>query len=243
MHKRLFAVLALGLAALACNWSDIVPPAAPEIVPSPLPTFAISTLTPTPTETPSPTPTSTPSTPIAWSKDPLGVNCRYGPGKEWEVVTSLSAGTIAEIKGRTVNTAWWYIQDPLHDGVFCWVAYDVVDTAGNLNTIPIVEPPKALVTELKVDAVVSFTACGDLNDVTFKGTITTNGPATVTYHWEVNGDKHVLMPEESVDFTEAGTQQVTTDMFSAECGAYSVVLQLRNPDETSAEKAFKIQAP
>ena len=119
----------------------------------------------------------------------------------------------------------------------------MVDTAGNLYTIPIVEPPTALVTELTVDAAVTFVACGSPNEVTFRGSITTNGPATVTYHWEVNGDEHMLMPEESIELSEAGTQKVTTDMFSADCGEYSVVLQIRNPDEKLTEKPFKIQAP
>ena len=243
MHKRLFAVLALGLAALACNWSDIVPPAAPEIVPSPLPTFAISSLTPTPTETPLPTPTSTPDVPVAWSKDPLGVNCRYGPGKEWEVVDTLLPDTITEIKGRTVNTAWWYVSDPLTPDGSCWVSYDVVDTAGNLNTIPIVEPPVAGVTEVAVDAVVTFTSCGVPNQVTFKGDITANGPTIVTYHWEVSGDKQEIMPEETIEFTAAGTQKPKTDVFSADCGNYSVSLRVTDPTEISTEKIFKIQTP
>ncbi|MBN1454163.1 MAG: hypothetical protein JW963_24310 [Anaerolineales bacterium] len=242
MYKRLFAILALISAVLACNWSDIVAPAAPEIEPSPIATFAIPTRTPQPTETPLPTLTSTPAVPIAWPKD-LGVNCRYGPGKEWETVSSLLAGTTAEIKGRTVDTAWWYIQDPLHSGDFCWVAYDVVDTAGNLNIVPLVEPPAASVIEVTVDAVVAFTACGGPNEVTFRGTITTNGPATVTYRWEVSGDKREIMPDETIDFASAGVQKPIDFVYSADCGNYSVSLRVTDPTETSAEKIFKIQVP
>jgi hypothetical protein len=78
----ILSLLVLILTALACNWTDLVPPAAPEIEPSPLPTFAIPTLTPIPTETQLPTPTSTPGAPIALPKT-LGVNCRYGPGQGW----------------------------------------------------------------------------------------------------------------------------------------------------------------
>lgn len=234
--------MVLVLAALACNWSDIVAPAAPEIEPTPLSTFAIPTRTLQPTETPLPTLTSTPDVPIVWPKD-LGVYCRYGPGKGWEAISSLPAGITAEIEGRTVDTAWWYVQDPLHTGDFCWVAYDVVDTAGNMNIIPIVQPPVASVTKVTVDAVVTFTACGIPNEVTFKGAITTNGPITVTYYWEVSGDKQVVMPEETIEFTEAGMQKPTTDVFSADCGNYSVTLRVTNPTETSAEKVFKIQTP
>ena len=200
MSKRTFSIIALVLAALACNWSDIVPPAAPVIEPSPLPTFAISTLTPVPTETSLPMPTSTPDAPVAWPKD-LGVNCRYGPGKEWEAVSSLPAGTITEIEGRTVNTSWWYVSDPLNLDSFCWVAFDVVDTAGNMNIIPIVEPPMASVTAVTADAVVAFTACGGSNQVALNGSITANGPAEVTYHWEVSGDQQEVTPDETIKFS------------------------------------------
>jgi len=242
MYKRLFAILALVLAALACNWSDIAPLAAPVIEPSPLPTFAISTLTPIPTETPLPTATSTPDAPIAWPKD-QGVNCRYGPGKEWESVSSLLSGTVTEIKGRTINTAWWYIQDPLHTGEFCWVAYDVVDTAGNLNIIPIVEAPLASVTAVTLETVVTFTACGSDNQVTFNGSIAANGPMEATYHWEVSGDQQLVTPNETLPFPEARAQKISTEFFSADCGDYSVKLLVTSPNEESVEKAFKIQEP
>lgn len=242
MEKRFFALLVLLLAALACNWPDLLPPAAPVIEPSPLPTFAISTLTPVPTETLLPTPTSTPDAPIAWPKT-LGVNCRYGPGKEWETVSSLSTETVTEIKGRTINTAWWYVSDPVNLGEYCWVAYDVVDTAGNLNIVPIAEPPLASVTSVTVDELVTFTACGDSNQVIFNGSIAANGPIAVTYHWEVSGDLQNTTPDETIQFSEFGAQKLTGDFFSADCGDYSIKLIVTTPNEASAEKAFKIQAP
>lgn len=232
------------LVALACNWSEVAPPAAPVIEPSPLPTFAISTLTPVPTETPPPTPTSTPEAPVAWPKN-LGVNCRYGPGREWEVVSAIPPGTITEIKGRTVNTAWWYVSDPMKlDDSFCWVAYDVVDTAGNLNIIRIVDLPVASVTEVTLDTVVvTFTACGDSNQVTFNGAITTNGPVTVSYHWEVNGAAQQTTADETFQFSQSGTQKVTTDIFISECGEYTAKLRVTEPNEILALNSFGIQSP
>jgi len=235
-------LLALILAALACNWSNVAPPAAPVIEPSSLPTFAISTLTPVPTETPLPTVTSTPDMPIAWPKD-QGVNCRYGPGQAWDTVSSLLPGTTTEIKGRTVDTSWWYVNDPLKQDSFCWVSYDVVDTAGNLNIIPIVEPPTASVTKVTADAVVAFIACGSSNSATFNGSITTNGPATVTYHWEVSGDDQNTTADETLQFARTGSQTVTANAFSADCGEYTLTLHVTDPNETSVDKAFKIQAP
>lgn len=242
MLKRTFSIIALMLAALACNWSDVVPLAAPVIEPSQLPTFAISTLTAVPTETPLPTPTSTPDVPVAWPKD-LGVNCRYGPGEEWEAVSSLPAETMVDIKGRTIDTAWWYVIDPMNLDDFCWVAYDVVDTAGNLNIIPIIDAPIASVTDVTTDALVTFTPCGGSNQVTFNGSIIANGPTTVTYHWEVSGDAQSTMPDETIQFSESGTQNLSNDSFSADCGDYSVKLVVTSPNETIADKEFKIQVP
>ncbi len=242
MPKRYFPILVIILAVLACNWSDIAPPAAPVIEPSPLPTFAISTLTPAPTETPLPTLTSTPDAPIAWPKD-LGVNCRYGPGEEWEAVSSLPAETITEIGGRTIDTSWWYVSDPLNLDRFCWVSFDVVDTAGNMNIIPIVEPPTALVTAVTADALVAFTSCGSSNQVTFNGSVMVNGPIAVTYHWEVSGAAQGTTPDETIQLSESGKQKLTNDFFSADCGVYTVELLVTSPNEATAEKVFNIQAP
>jgi len=242
MSKKFYALLALILATIACNWSDFVPPAAPVIEPSPLPTFAIPTITSTPTEIPSPTPTSTPEVPIAWA-GALGVNCRYGPGQGWEVVSTITEGTIAEIKGRTINTAWWLIQDPLQTDTLCWVSYDVMKTAGNLNTVPIADVPEALVTNATVDVAVKFTACGNTNDVTFNGSVKTNGPTTLTYHWEVSGDAQETISEKTIELSEAGTHKFSAETFDADCGNYLVKLLITSPDEVSADKEFKIQAP
>jgi len=119
----------------------------------------------------------------------------------------------------------------------------VMDTAGNLNIVPLVEPPMASVTTVTLDTVVTFTACGNENQVKFNGSIAANGPIEVTYHWEVDGDGRLVTPDETLSFTEARTQKISTDVFSADCGDYSVKLLVTSPNEESAEKNFKIQAP
>lgn len=240
--KGSLAIVTLVLTALACSLLDYLPEPAPVIEPSPLPTFAIPTETSAPTETSLPTVTPTPAKPIAWPKD-LGVHCRYGPGKEWEAVSAIPAGTTVEIVGRVSETTWWYVRDPMHEGRFCWIAFDVVDTAGDLTGISIVEPPSALVTEVKVEASVAFVACGGPNPVTFNGWITTNGPATVTYHWEVGGDKQNVTGNETLTFTEAGTKKLTGDAYDADCGNYFVVLSVSGPNEMTARRDFSIKAP
>jgi len=243
MHKRvIFPFLALTLAGWACSLSDYLPEPAPVIEPSPLPTFAVPTYTPVPTQTPLPTVTPTPEKPIAWPKE-LGVHCRYGPGKEWEAVSAVPAGTRVEIVGRLSDTTWWYVADPLHEGDFCWVAFEVVDTAGDMTVIPIVEPPTASVTQVKVEAVVAFAACGGPNPVSFSGKIAANGPTTVTYHWEVGGDKQNVTGDETLTFAEAGTKTLTADAYDADCGNYFVVLVVTSPNEVTARQDFSIKAP
>lgn len=243
MHKRIiFPFLALLLTGWACSLTDYLPEPAPIIEPSPLPTFAVPTETPLPTETSQPTVTPTPEKPIAWPKE-LGAHCRYGPGKEWEAVSAVPAGTTVEIVGRVSETTWWYVKDPLHEGSFCWVAFEVMDTAGNMTVIPIIEPPAAQVTRVAVEASVAFAACGGPNPVTFSGKITANGPTTVTYHWEVGGDKQNVTADEALTFTEAGTKKLTADAFDADCGNYFVLLSVTGPNEMTARQNFSVKAP
>ncbi len=240
--KITFTTLVLILAMLACNWPDFLPPAAPEIQPTPIPTFIVPSETPVPSATPLPTLTPTPSGPIAWPKD-LAVNCRFGPGKDWAAISALPVGITSEIVGRTSETTWWYIQDPLNPGKFCWVATDVTDTAGNMNLIPILEAPEALVDEVTVDVAVTFSACGGPNPIAFTGAITTNGPATVIFHWEVGGDKQNITPDETLTFVEAGTKSVTAGAYSADCGSYFVLLKTSSPNEEFDRQDFKVEAP
>jgi hypothetical protein len=240
----LFSLLALLLAALACNWTEVAPPPAPVIEPSPLPTFAISTLTPVPTETPLPTPTSTPDAPVAWPKSE-GINCRYGPGQEWEVVSTILPETVTEIKGRTVNTAWWYVIDPTElEQSFCWVAYDVVDTAGNLNVVPIVQLPTASVTDVVVDSInVTFSACEGESRVVLDGTVEANGPLTVTYRWEVNGASQKSSEDKTLNFSRSGANDVSAEIILSGCGDYTAVLLVTEPDELQAQETFRVQSP
>lgn len=243
MHKReMIIFLVLILLMLACSLSDYIPAPAPVIEPTALPTFGIPSETPVPTQTSLPTATPTPTTPVAYPKE-LGVNCRYGPGEEWGIVSALPAGTTTEIVGRVSETTWWYVKDPLNPGVFCWLSAQVVDTAGNLAVIPIVEPPTASVTKVKVQADFTFETCSGLNPVTLTGSITTNGPATVTYHWEVGGHKQEIMADETIEFTEAGVKKITIDPYLLDCGTYFFALHVSSPNQASARQDLTVKAP
>ena len=146
--KTILSAVFLMAGMLACN----LPAGAPqlEVVPTNT-TQPLFTDTPTqtvlPTETSLPTLTPTPTIPIAWPSD-KGVNCRYGPSTDWVSVGSLLVGQTAEIQGRNDDSSWWYVTNP--DSGHCWVAASVTNTAGNLSNLPIIAPPQAEVTSVKI---------------------------------------------------------------------------------------------
>src|ERR1044071_4469964 len=147
--RILFSSLVLVFAMLACNLPSNIP-ATPtptlQILPSatvtqPLPTD-LPTQTPLPTNTPPATLTSTPAIPVAFPKD-ANVNCRLGPGTAWIPLSALVVGQSSQISGKNSDGTWWSVADPQNSGKKCWVAASVVNTAGNLAVIPIVDLPKA----------------------------------------------------------------------------------------------------
>lgn len=245
-YRPLLASLILILSILACNLPSGTPtPTAaaappPTAAPTQPPATAIPSNTPLPTDTPLPTATATPAIPIAWPKS-VAVNCRYGPGTAWAAVSALQLNVQAEIAGRNAGNDWWYIKDPLNPGDFCWVAMSVTNAAGNLAPIPIVAAPEALVTGVSVNAEVTYSACGGPNPIQFSGKVTTNGPTTITYQWEITGDKQNTTSPETLKFDAADTKSVPDPgAYSADCGNYAITLHVTDPNEKSAKKNFKV---
>jgi hypothetical protein len=244
-YRIWLSIVVIVLVGLACNLLQSGTAGQAENTPtltSPtqIPDTPLPSSTPLPTATSLPTLTPTPTTPITWAID-KGVNCRYGPGLEWEVVSALLVGTNAEILGKNAPGDWWFIRDPLNQGGFCWVAAGVTNAAGNLGALPIVDAPSASVTRVTVDAVASYVACGGPNPITFSGTITTNGPATVTYQWEIGGDKTNTSAPETIGFNSADTKNVPDPgAYTADCGNYFVRLHVTDPSDKAAKKDFKI---
>jgi hypothetical protein len=108
-----------------------LPTAAPTVTPSPAPTS-----TPLPSPTPAPIGlTVTPSTArVLVDGD---VNVRSGPGTDYAILGTLTAGTEARVTGR--SGGWWQID---YNGAPGWVFGEIVtavDTAG----VPEVQPPAA----------------------------------------------------------------------------------------------------
>src|SRR6266508_7029637 len=193
MKSRSFLfVFALVLAMLACNLPSKAATETPTLaIFTPSVTQALPTNAPTqtllPSNTPPATSTGTPAVPVALPKE-VAVNCRLGPGVGWIVLSGLSVGTSSQIAGKSGDGGWWYIVDPFNSGRKCWVASSVTNAAGNLAGIPVVEAPKATVTKVTLDLspdTINAVACpGAGPPIELAGSIETNGPTSVTWHFD-----------------------------------------------------------
>jgi uncharacterized protein YgiM (DUF1202 family) len=251
---RLFLVLLAALLVLACNFplftAATQAPANPSgnqslgnpTANATASAIALSTFFPTATLIPpTATITATPSAPQV-TPNSTAVNCRSGPGVEYDVKDVINVGQIAQIQGKSNDGNWWYVRDPNNSSVFCWVAASVVTAAGNLSGIAIIAPPSAVVTSVTVDASVNTPVfCGGPNAVMFNGTITTNGPTKVQFQWEIRGDKSNTTSPQTINFKSAGTKSAPDPgAYSTDCGHYSITLHVLSPNDISATKKFSV---
>ncbi len=89
---------------------------------------------PVATPAPTPTPTPTPLTPVAITK-PKRMNVRRGPGTNYDVVTSVPAGTVADIIAVGPKNEWWQVQlDDLDEPA--WLFKGLTDAGGPLERVP-----------------------------------------------------------------------------------------------------------
>ena len=240
-RRTLFATVALVLAMLACN---LPAGATPTPLPTPTPLFTETpSATPLPTATLVPPATSTPTIPIAWPKE-LPVNCRVGPGVEWFNISGLLVGQVATIQGRNADSSWWYVVTPLDPGAPCWVAASVTLTAGNLTGLPVIPLPQAQVTniELKLDPRnQSLPGCfGPPEQIEFEGSITTNGPTEVKWHFET--EEGGSMGSHTLDFDKFGTKGVAGSYGPTTWpGDFWVRLIVTQPNGEEIQKNYKIE--
>jgi hypothetical protein len=250
MKYRFLALsLALILAVSSCNFpSGTAPtdtpipilntPAAPTQTPLP-------TNTPPPTNTPLPTLTFTPSVPTVTTRD-QPVNCRFGPGTAWLAVSALNLGQSSQIVGKNSTNEWWYIQDPLNPGRNCWVSASVTSASGNLANVPIVQTPAASVTNVElsleprlIDLV--LLCAGVIPKIEFDGTIETNGPTTVNWHFETQ--QGGAQANRTTEFDAFGTKDVSgeyTPVAPLLPGDYWVRLIVTSPNSLTAEETYRI---
>ncbi len=186
----------------------------------------------------------TPSVPMI-TPNAVNVNCRAGPDLAYNSVSVLAFGASTQVVGRTADSSWWYVQDPNNPGGNCWVAASVVTILGPTAAIPVAALPPPIANKVTV-AVNSPTSvvCGQPNPVTFSGTISTNGAATVQYQWEITGSQTNTTGPQTLAFTGAGTQAAANPgAINVDCGNYTVTLHVTSPNDLSASKTFTISNP
>jgi hypothetical protein len=88
----------------------------------------------------------------------------------------------------------------------------------------------------------------DTNPITFKISMTTNAPATVTYHLEVyNADKSMLLDQTtnaSLVFTSGATQTINSgNMYRTDCGTFIIKLIVTAPNSMTAQTTWSVVKP
>ena len=86
---------------------------------------------------PTPAPTSTPSG-YHLTIASVFQNVRGGPGMQFDIIGQLPRGAQARVLGATVDYSWLVID---FRGQWGWLASFLVDTFGNRNLVPIIQPP------------------------------------------------------------------------------------------------------
>lgn len=79
----------------------------------------------------------------------VSLNVRSGPGTEFNRLTTLNAGTVVPIIGRTPNNAWWLVR--VNNSISGWIAQADPGNPNNIfitiygvcTGVPIINPPTA----------------------------------------------------------------------------------------------------
>jgi hypothetical protein len=218
---------------------SLAPAAALVPTATPTPEFT-PTLTLTPTETF--TPTS--STPMVQVLDKTA-NCRYGPSLDYLPVGSMPPGEWVPIDATIGNESWWRIQLPSNPTIYCWIGASLSETAGDLNQVQVVEAPggEVIGITLSVPSLLHG-SCSGSNTNDFTGTLTTNGPGEVLYHWVVDNSKGLNMNSSSskrLIFHTAGTLEVDSWSFTGGCGNYVVKLIATDPNQKVATASYQVE--
>src|SRR5512142_2071557 len=142
-------LLLAAIALLAACAPAATPTAAAPSVQELAATIAASTIraanvsSPTPTELPTlqPAPTAKPTLVIRSDN----TACRSGPGADFQVVATFSAGASVNMLGKDSADAYWIILDPASQSP-CWVQAQDGTPAGSFEALPEMTPQAESVT-------------------------------------------------------------------------------------------------
>jgi len=244
--KRRIAVTFVVVFLTACNLPNqtiSTPPSAltPDSTPKPFSTptrVPIETLLALPTATF--VPTSTPRLALASPNNQL-VNCRYGPNTAFAVVGNLDVGGQAEVVGKNIDATWWNVKNPDDPSTVCWLAASVITVTGNVDALPVVDTPPALVSNIsiRIDPPSMNVACNSLpQTVTANADITTNGPAVVTWRWETSENETI--DRSGLQYFEAGAQGVFLNYKVNTAKDYWIQVHILTPNDVIGRATFKV---
>lgn len=248
-HRFWIVFVAAAIGMSSCNLQATRPTETPESTPTTVldtPTSSTVTTTPVPIETllsmdlPTIAPTSTPSVFLASPKD-QPVNCRFGPATSYAVIGALNLGRQAEMIGRDPDSTWWYVRNPSDPSTSCWLSAEFVETVGNVQSLPVVNPPVIMVTGVyvRVDPPVMNIACDAFpQTVVISAEITSSGPSTVTWHW--SSSMGIVSPDKQVLF-EVGDTKTVQDYYQVDrVSDYIVQVQTTLPNIMTGQASFKV---
>jgi hypothetical protein len=206
---------------------------------SPTPT-SVPVGTPINLELPTPTLTSTPRVSLASPKE-QPVNCRFGPATSYAVIGALILGRQAEMIGRNQDSTWWYVRNPSDPSTSCWLSAEFVVTVGDVQALPVVNPPDIMVTGINVSIEPSVinVACDALPQTAIiTARITASGPSTVHWHWASSAG--VVSPDKQILF-EVGDTKTVQDYYQVNrVGDYIIDVQTTQPNIVTGQASLKV---
>lgn len=231
--KRLVLLAGLFLLGLtACRGESTEPATMPSATSTSAPTLAPTPVIPTPTPTPEP---------VTVQLTTEQVNCRIGPGTFYQTINELRQGRSLRAEGRNDASNWWYVRDPGNPGGFCWVSAEVSQTQGDIDQLPVIPPPVAAVTDvrLRIEPNRIVVGCDQFpQTVFFEAQVTTDGPTLLTWRWEVSNG--AVSDVGSLIFQEAGTQ-VINDYYQINApNEYWVKLYILTPNQREDQITFPV---
>lgn len=244
-RKALFIFLS-AILVFACN----LPAAIPTPTPSPIPA---ASLTPT-AVLPTLTATVVGSTVPFASPNDGPLNCRSGPGTNFQVVVVLNPAQSAEVVGKNPEGTWWHVKNPSIAGSFCWISVPFANITGDASGVQVVAIPptptnvpnaKVVVTHIEIFVDPQTThvggCIGPIQPISVSANIQTNGAIKLKVHFK--DEQTGNLGNETLNFKQADTRDVS-DSFTPPIneGTHKIFLVIEGQDLTglNAVATYKI---
>jgi hypothetical protein len=168
----------------------------------------------------------------------IDTNCRTGPSQVYEAISYLLIGKTSEVVKKYQNGLWWVIKDPNNPSKHCWVWGSTTSVTGNWQQLAEATIPPTPTVNLSIEPI--FTALDPSSYVgvcpvvlSGQGTITVNGPTTVTYVWERSSGPS--LGSGSLTFAAAGSQNISFSINYLSTSIDTVRLHVTSPIDISSD--------